>query len=89
MTVSRNHPALRLRRGRNPQGSGGPAAAARLHLPTPKQAITYLPRHPLRGSFGWINNIMRTAARLAVKDGQRVTPEIIRAVRHHTVGLPT
>jgi len=42
-----------------------------------------------RGSFGWINNIMRTAARLAVKDGQRVTPEIIRAVRHHTVGLPT
>jgi type II secretory pathway predicted ATPase ExeA len=41
-----------------------------------------------RGSFGWVNNIMRTAARLAAKDGQRVTPEIIRAVRQHTVGLP-
>ncbi len=41
-----------------------------------------------RGSFGWINNIMRTAARLAAKDSQRVTPEIIKAVRHHTVGLP-
>jgi type II secretory pathway predicted ATPase ExeA len=41
-----------------------------------------------RGSFGWVNNIMRTTARLVAKDGQRVTPEVIRAVRQHTVGLP-
>lgn len=39
-----------------------------------------------RGSFGWLNRIVPLAAELAAKDGQVVTPEIVRASLRYLFG---
>ena len=41
-----------------------------------------------RGSFGWVNNIMRVATRLAARNGRTITLRTLKATRKHLIGLP-
>jgi len=41
-----------------------------------------------QGSFGWVNDVMKIAVRLAAKDGKRVTAAIVEATKKHLIGLP-
>jgi type II secretory pathway predicted ATPase ExeA len=40
------------------------------------------------GTFGWLNVIVPTAAKLAAKDGRAVTSQIVRASEKYLIGLP-
>jgi type II secretory pathway predicted ATPase ExeA len=41
-----------------------------------------------RGSFGWLNNIIPIAQKLAAKDGKVLTARILRATSKYLIGLP-
>jgi len=41
-----------------------------------------------RGSFGWVNNIMRVATRLCARNGRQITLRTLKATGKHLIGLP-